>query len=139
MTIQISIVVWTIICFLLLMLILKNLLFKPLLSLMDKRKERIEKAQAKKAEELVLLQQHEQLLKEQKEAYLKEQKAKLKKETEQIQATSKKAIVEARHARLNEVEIYRAKMEEEQQQILSAVGAHSKSFAALFASRIISK
>ena len=139
MTIQISIVVWTIICFLLLMLILKNLLFKPLLTLMDKRRERIERAQAKKAEEQVLLQQHQQILKEQKDAYLKEQRAKLKKETEQIQADSKKAIVEARHARLNEVEAYRTKMEEEQKQILSAVGAHSKSFAALFASRIISK
>lgn len=139
MSIQVSIIVWTIISYLLLMLILHNWLFKPILSVMDKRRARIEQAAAKKAEEARLLEEHRAEQEKKKAAYLKEQKARLKKETEKIQADSKKAIVEARHARLSEVDEYRAKMEREQQEILSAVGAHSKSFAALFASRIISK
>ena len=139
MTIQVSIIVWTVISFLILMLILHNLLFKPVLSVMDKRRARIEKAAAKKAEEERLLEEHKKVQQEKKEAYLKEQKAKLKEESEKIQTESKKAIVEARHARLSEVDEYRARMEQEQQAILSAVGPQSKSFAALFASRIISK
>jgi len=139
MTIQLSILVWTVICFILLALILHNWLFKPVLEVMDKRKERIEKAAAKAAQEAQLAREHEQKMLEMKEAYVKEQKAQLKAEAEKIQSDSKKAIVEARHARLNEMEEYRAKMEQEQQQILTAVGPHSKSFAALFASRLISK
>ncbi len=139
MSIQVSIIVWTIICFILLMVILHNWLFKPVLSVMDKRRSRIEAAQAKKADEARMIEEHQALLEEQKLAFIKEQKANLKKEAEQIQADSKKAIVEARHARLQEMDDYRQRMEQEEQEILSAVGAHSKSFAALFASRIISK
>ena len=44
MNIQISITVWTIICFVVLMLILDRLLFRPLLSFMDKRREKIDGA-----------------------------------------------------------------------------------------------
>lgn len=41
MTIQISVVLWTVICFCLAMLILDKLLFKPLFAVMDKRNARI--------------------------------------------------------------------------------------------------
>ncbi len=139
MTIQVSILVWTIICFILLMLILHHWLFKPVLDVMDKRRARIENAAAKAAREAQLAKEHEQKMLAQKEAYAKEQKAQLKAQAEKIQSDSKKAIVEARHARLNEMDEYRAKIDREEEQILAAVGAHSKSFAALFASRLISK
>lgn len=45
--IQISVVLWTIICFVLLMLILHFLLLKPMLAHLDKRKARIDNAKAK--------------------------------------------------------------------------------------------
>lgn len=48
MTIQPSILIWTLICFALLMLILDRLLFRPMLSFMDARNERIEAARLKK-------------------------------------------------------------------------------------------
>ncbi len=44
MTIQLSVVVWTVINFCLLMLILHKLLFKPILAFMDARREKIESA-----------------------------------------------------------------------------------------------
>ena len=50
MNIQLSVVLWTIICFVLLMLILHNLLFKPVLKVLDARREKIENVAAKKAE-----------------------------------------------------------------------------------------
>ncbi|MBR4658826.1 MAG: hypothetical protein IKP26_06185 [Clostridia bacterium] len=42
--IQPSLIIWTVICFGLLMLVLDRLLFRPLLKLMDERKERAESA-----------------------------------------------------------------------------------------------
>ena len=45
MTIQISLVIWTVIGFVTLSLILNKYLFKPLLSLMDERNEKIRKAE----------------------------------------------------------------------------------------------
>lgn len=50
MTVQISVVIWTVINFLLLMLILNQLLFKPMLRFMDARKEKIDSAKNELAE-----------------------------------------------------------------------------------------
>ena len=47
MNIQPSVIVWTVICFLLLTVILKNLLFKPVLEVLDKRKEKVDSAEQK--------------------------------------------------------------------------------------------
>ena len=47
MSIQPSVIVWTVICFLLLMIILKNLLFTPVLKMLDSRKEKVEAADRK--------------------------------------------------------------------------------------------
>jgi F-type H+-transporting ATPase subunit b len=41
MTLQPSLIIWTVICFAVLMLVLSKLLFKPLLSFMDARNEKI--------------------------------------------------------------------------------------------------
>lgn len=50
MTIQPSILVWTLICFCLFMLIVNKLLFKPMLGIMDERRAKIESAAKKKAD-----------------------------------------------------------------------------------------
>ena len=42
MTIQLSVLIWTVICFCVFMLVLDRLLFKPLLRFMDRRKEKME-------------------------------------------------------------------------------------------------
>ena len=47
MNIQPSVIVWTVICFLLLMIILKNLLFAPVLKMLDSRKEKVDAADKK--------------------------------------------------------------------------------------------
>ena len=48
MTIQISLVIWTVIGFVTLSLILNKYLFKPMLSLMDARNEKIRKSEAER-------------------------------------------------------------------------------------------
>ena len=48
MTIEPSLIVWTVLCFLALMLILKKLLFQPMLTFMDTRNAKIEAARKAK-------------------------------------------------------------------------------------------
>lgn len=48
MTIEPSLIVWTVLCFLVLMLILKKLLFQPMLTFMDARRAKIEAARKAK-------------------------------------------------------------------------------------------
>lgn len=64
MTINISEVIWTIVCFFALLFVLKNFLFTPLITFMDDRKARIEagfaegrEAEQKKEENAAALQQ----------------------------------------------------------------------------------
>lgn len=59
MTIQLPVLIWTVICFLLLMLILDRLLFRPMLSFMDERKARIDRAAEKAAAEKMLAEAEE--------------------------------------------------------------------------------
>ena len=59
MTVQVSVTVWTILCFLALMLILDRLLFRPLLSFMDERRSKVDGAREKK--ETALRQREEEL------------------------------------------------------------------------------
>ena len=44
MTVQLPVLLWTVICFGALILILNNLLFKPMLAFMDRREESIARA-----------------------------------------------------------------------------------------------
>ena len=96
MSIQISVIIWTVICFLLLMLILKNWLFKPVLEVMEKRQARIDKAKEKQLEIERHIVEHEKVLREQKIAFEKEQKLKADEEIESIQLHSKKRVEAAK-------------------------------------------
>ena len=139
MSIQISVVIWTVICFLLLMLILKNWLFKPVLEVMDKRRSRIEKAKEKQLEIQRLSAEHESMLAEQKKTFLKEQKAKADMEIEKIQADSKKSVDSARTVRLNTYETYREECAKEYSRILSNAEKSTEQIAEIFADRLISQ
>lgn len=50
MTVQPSILLWTVITFCLTMFVLNRFLFRPMLAFMDKRQEKIDRAAARKAE-----------------------------------------------------------------------------------------
>lgn len=139
MSIQISVIIWTVICFLLLMLILHNWLFKPVLEVMEKRRNRIEKAKEKQLEIQRLSAEHESMLAEQKKAFLKEQKAKADMEIEKIQADSKKSVDSARTIRLNTYETYREECAKEYSRILSNAEKSTEQIAEIFADRLISQ
>ena len=62
MNIQLPVLLWTVICFVVLMFILKNLLFKPVFQMLDQRKAKIAAAQKKKEDIYALHKEHEQRL-----------------------------------------------------------------------------
>ena len=139
MSIQISVIIWTVICFLLLMLILHNWLFKPVLEVVEKRRNRIEKAKEKQLEIQRLSAEHESMLAEHKKTFLKEQKAKADMEIEKIQADSKKSVDSARTVRLNTYETYREECAKEYSRILSNAEKSTEQIAEIFADRLISQ
>lgn len=137
MTIQLSVTVWTIICFLLLMVILNKLLFKPVLEVMDKRKERIKNAADKKAEIERLEAEYESELKLKKAAADEEQKKRVKGKIAAIRAESKASVESADSERLAMVEEYRIMTGEQGQQILNELSAHSEDIACFFADTLV--
>ena len=136
MTVQISITLWTIICFVLLMVILHNLLFKPVLRVMDARREKIENATAKKAEWERTEQEHAAMLAEMEEKAAAENQRLIKENVESIRHESKKAVEIAKDARMRLVDEYRSYVEKEHAAILVALGEHKAELAAVFAEKL---
>ena len=137
MTIQLSVTVWTVICFIALILILHNLLFKPVLTLLDKRNERIKGAAEKKVEYEALQSKNESLLFESKKAFLEKKSKESKEKIEEIRMQSKAAAEKAQEQRLKMVDDYRLKTDAEQQEILNVLEEHSSSLAKTFAKSVI--
>lgn len=137
MTIQLSVTVWTVICFCLLMLILHNLLFKPVLKVMDDRRERIEKARLKKEEQKKLEEEQKLLLEEKEKAFAEANKKQVKEQVTAIRAEYKSAVEEAQDERIRLVDDYRIKAEEEHCEILRTLSVHSNELALYFAESLI--
>ena len=137
MTIQLSITIWTILCFIALMLILHHLLFKPVLSLLDRRKARIDAALAKKEEYERIAAEHEAKLIEQKEAAHEAARKAAKNEIEQIRLQSKKAMEDAKKERIRELDFSHSKAEIERAEILRILGSHARDLAETFAKSVV--
>lgn len=137
MSFQPSIMVWTVICFCILMLILKNLLFKPLLQVMDSRNEKIQAANKRKQDMEALVAEHnaqQQREKElAKETRIKEAKLKL----EQLQSQSQKEIENAHRQCLADIEKYKDSITDERNKIVSSVAPSMETAAALLARNIL--
>ncbi len=137
MTIQISVTIWTVICFILAMLILNNLLFKPILSVMDKRREKIAAAKGKKAERESLIAENEKLLAEKAAEHKANEKKLIKERVEKVSSDRKKAVEAAKEVRLRKLDEARERTEAEEKEILSKLSAHSEELAVMLADRIV--
>ncbi len=137
MSIQISVTIWTVICFILLMLILNNLLFKPVLEIMDKRREKIAAAKAKKTEREILIAENERLFAEKKAECEASEKKLIKERVEKVDSDRKKAIEVAKEIRLHKLDETRRNTDAEEKEILSKLGAHAEELAVMLADRIV--
>ena len=119
------------------MLVLNNLLFKPILSVMDKRRERIDAAKAKKAEYEALSAENERLAAEKKAEYEANGKKLVKERVEKVQADRRKAVEAAKEVRLKRLDESREKTDAEEKEILSKLSSHAEELAVMLADRIV--
>ena len=138
MTIQISIAIWTVICFILLMIILRNFLFKPVLKVLDDRKRRLETARLKEKEQIRKAEENEALILMQKAEFAKKKEQLAKEAAENLSAQGKLQIEEAQKKRISDVDKYRASMDESYKQIISTASVEMNKVAEIFAAKIIS-
>ena len=138
MNIQPSVMVWTVICFLLLTVILKNLLFNPVLKMMDSRRNKIETAAKKKEELENLIIEHKNQAESEKALAEEKSRKETKQKLEQIQLQSKKEIEAAQRQCLSDVQKYREGITDEHDKIVCSVAPKMETAAALFAKNIIS-
>ncbi|MBQ7116607.1 MAG: ATP synthase F0 subunit B [Clostridia bacterium] len=138
MNIQPSVVVWTVICFLLLTVILKNLLFTPVLKILDSRKEKIDAAEKKLRDIENITAENEKRLTAEKQRAEAESIAQAKARVHQIQSQGKKEIETARRKCLSDIEEYRKDITGEYDKIVFSVAPKMETAAAIFAKNIIS-
>lgn len=137
MSFQPSVIIWTVICFLLLTVIFKNLLFTPVLRVLDERKERLEAARGKRAEIERLTAENEALVAAEKEKELQKRSDEAKQLAFDIQSEGKREIELAQRQCLAEIEKYRESIKDEHEQIVASVAPKMETAAAIFAKNII--
>ncbi|MBE6772918.1 MAG: ATP synthase F0 subunit B [Clostridia bacterium] len=138
MNIQPSVIVWTVICFVLLMVILKNLLFTPVLKVIDSRKEKIDEAEKKLREIESINAENERRSAEEKLRAESESVLQAKAKVQQIQSDGKKEIENAQRKCLSDLEDYRNDITGEYDKIVYSVAPKMETAAAIFAKNIIS-
>ena len=138
MNIQPSVIVWTVICFLLLTVILKNLLFAPVLKVLDSRKEKVEAADEKLREIEKITAENENRIAEEKLRAEAESIAQAKETVQQIQSKGKKEIENAQRKCLSDIQEYREGVTGEYDKIVYSVAPKMETAAAIFAKNIIS-
>ncbi len=138
MSIQPSIIIWTVICFLLLMFILKNLLFTPVLRMLDSRKEKVEAADKKLRDIESINVENKRRIDEEKARAEAEGIAQAKAKVLEIQSEGKKEIENAQRKCLSDIEEYRQGIKGEYDQIVYSVAPKMETAAAIFAKNIIS-
>lgn len=138
MNIQPSVIVWTVICFLLMAVILKNLLFTPVLRMIDSRKEKVDNAEKKLREIESITSENEKRIAGEKLRAEAEAIAQAKEDVQQIQSRGKKEIENAQRKTLSDIEEYRNGMQGECDRIVSSVAPEMETAAAIFVKNIIS-
>ncbi len=138
MNIQPSVIVWTVICFLLLSVMLKNILFTPVLQILDKRKEKIDGAEKKLRDIESITAENERRLASEKARAEAESVAQAKEKVQQIQFQGKKDIENAHKKCLSDIEEYRNDIVGEYDKIVYSVAPKMETAAAIFAKNIIS-
>lgn len=138
MNIQPSVIVWTVICFLLLMVILKNLLFKPVLEVLDKRKDKIDSAERKLRDIESISAENERRMAEEIARAEAESVVQAKAKVLEIQSQGKKEIENAQRKCLSDIEEYRKDIKGEYEKIVYSVAPKMETAAAIFAKNIIS-
>lgn len=138
MTIQLSVLLWTIICFCLLMLILSKLLFGPMLKVMDERQEKIRRAGEKKQADALAYAQGQEALSA-AQAEIARQGAQLAAEqVAEAEKHSAQSIADARRQSQEAMGAYALCLQQEAVEIKTKMDARRDSLVKAFADRLVS-
>lgn len=136
MTIQPSVVVWTVICFAVLYFILKYLLFDPILKLMDARQKKIaDAAKAKEDARLVCEKKREAFLVEQEKAR-QVLVSEREKRMEEMLSEMKTKLESVKAENIADVEEHRKKTEAEYETEIKNADGFTDKAAAMFLTRL---
>ena len=130
MNIQPSVTVWTVLCFLALMLILDRLLFRPLLSFMDKRQEKIDRARREKAEALKQREETVQKRREEHEAAGKRALSEAIASLDALEAENARRIEEKKAENARRLAALDTALEAESERITAEIGSQTEPISA---------
>lgn len=119
------------------MVVLRFLVFKPVLALLDSRKRRIQAAKEKLASYQEMEREHAVQQQEKQEIARREQHQQLKEQLQTLRNDAKASLEEAQTQRLAQVETYREESNLMQEKILCALEEHTQELAVAFANRVI--
>ncbi len=138
MTIQVSVLLWTVICFCLFVFIVNRFLFRPLFAVMDQRQEKIRNAQQKQ-------EAHTQALAEADEALAAFRVEEQRHLADLVQTEIAKAhkdaetLVSVTHKKQNQLlDLHVAQLEEESLNIEKVLDEQMETLAKLYASSLLS-
>lgn len=138
MTIQLSVLLWTIICFCLLMLILSKMLFGPLLKVMDARQEKIDRAREKQKADALALDQAQKAV-EAAKCDIAARGAELSAtQVAEARAQAEAAVAQAKLQSQKDIEAYAQALQQEAREIKTKMDTQVDSLATVFADRLVS-
>lgn len=111
MTIQISVTVWTLICFTAMYLVLRNVLIKPLLEVMDRRKEKTGATVSAQAEKKRIAEEKRAIMLKKREEAAEEARKRAENEADQVRLEGKRLLEEAKEKRIRVIAEYRSEMD----------------------------
>mgnify|MGYP003317887604 CR=1 FL=1 len=136
MTIQPSLIIWTVLCFIALYFILKYLLFRPILSVMDERNRKIEDARRAKEAQKQQLEEQQRLLTAARERAAEDARIRQEKEAEMLRLEGKEQLENAKAKRFAFMEEYRRKTDADFDDDMSKADSSVDHAADLFLSRL---
>ena len=138
MTIQPSVLIWSVVCFCLLALVLDRLLFRPLLSVMDKRQEKIDAARAKK--NAALQERQEQADRAEQEFRLAENRAvqAAADALEEAHRESERALAEKKAENIDRLNAEKAALEREKEALELSLAPEVEAWSLSAARRMLS-
>lgn len=136
MTIQLPLIIWTIICFSILYVILKYLLFIPMLDIMDKRQKKIDDAaNAKKIAQKQLEKENSTVISEHKRK-IEESHSKNEITADKMRMEGKEKLENAKKERISSVDNYRVKTETEYEEEMKKAVNYTEKAAERFLSNL---
>ncbi len=138
MTVQISITVWTILCLVALMLILNRFLFRPLLSFMDRRNDKIRLAKEEKETALQERETEIHRLEEAQEAALRSAAAEAAASGERIREQVAGSVAEAKELYYRKLQEEKDLLAQEAVSIQEQLTPHMGELAELFTGKLLS-